>query len=217
MLILHGFAMSNYFNMVKHALMLKGCEFSENKLYPQVPELLALTATGKIPAITTTSGHHISETSVILDYIEDIYPQPALYPQTAEGRAQTRQLIKVIELYLELPSRRLMGDFFARRKPQDALAAEVLKSFTKGCDVINQLTDIQPYLLGKDLTVADIFMRYALAIPSMLSPRLLDFDPISAISGLDEWQKMMADSDIARKIDADKLENQPEFMAKISG
>ena len=186
MLILHGFAMSNYFNMVKHALMLKGCEFSENKLYPQVPELLALTATGKIPAITTTSGHHISETSVILDYIEDIYPQPALYPQTAEGRAQTRQLIKVIELYLELPSRRLMGDFFARRKPQDALAAEVLKSFTKGCEVINQLTDIQPYLLGKDLTVADIFMRYALAIPSMLSPRLLDFDPISAISGLDE-------------------------------
>ena len=83
--------------------------------------------------------------------------------------------------------------------------------------MINQLTDIQPYLLGKDLTVADIFMRYALAIPSMLSPRLLDFDPVSAISGLDEWQKMMADSDIARKIDADQLENQPEFMAKMSG
>jgi len=34
---------------------------------------------------------------------------------------------------------------------------------------------------------------------------------------LDEWQKMMADSDIARKIDADQLENRPEFMAKISG
>jgi len=217
MIILHGFAMSNYFNMVKHALMLKDCDFSENKLYPQVPELLALTAIGKIPAITTASGHHLSETSVILDYIEEVCPQPSLYPKTAEGRAQTRQLIKVIELYLELPSRRLMGDFFARRKPEDALAAEVLKSFQKGCDVINQLTDIQPYLLGKDLTFADIFMRYALAIPSMLSPRLLDFDPVSAISGLDEWQKMMANSDIARKIDADQLENQPEFMAKMSG
>lgn len=202
--------------MVKHALMLKGCEFSENRLYPQVPELLALTATGKIPAITTTSGHHISETSVILDYIEEISPQPSLYPETAERRAQTRQLIKVIELYLELPSRRLMADFFARRKPQDALATEVLKSFTKGCEVINQVTDIQPYLLGKNLTVADIFMRYALAIPTMVGPRLLDFDPISAIPGLDDWQKMMANSDIAQKIDADKLENQPEFMAKIS-
>ena len=202
--------------MVKHALMLKGCEFSENRLYPQVPVLLALTATGKIPAITTTSGHHISETSVILDYIEEISPQPSLYPETAERRAQTRQLIKVIELYLELPSRRLMADFFARRKPQDALATEVLKSFTKGCEVINQVTDIQPYLLGKNLTVADIFMRYALAIPTMVGPRLLDFDPISAIPGLDDRQKMMANSDIAQKIDADKLENQPEFMAKIS-
>ena len=216
MIILHGFAMSNYFNMVKHALMLKGCDFSENKLYPQAPELLAMTATGKIPAITTVSGHHISETSVILDYIDEVYPQPSLYPASAESRAQTRQLIKVIELYLELPSRRLMGDFFARRKPEDALAAEVLKSFKKGCDIINQLTTIQPYLLGKDLTMADIFMRYALAIPNMVSPRLLDFDPISAIQGLGDWQKMIADSDISRKIDADQLENQPEFMAKIS-
>jgi len=64
--------------------------------------------------------------------------------------------------------------------------------------------------------MADIFMRYALAIPNMVSPRLLDFDPISAIQGLGDWQKMMADSDISRKIDADQLENQPEFMAKIS-
>jgi hypothetical protein len=46
---------------------------------------------------------------------------------------------------------------------------------------------------------------------------LLDFDPVSAISGLDEWPKMMANSDIARKIDVDQLENQPESMAKMSG
>ena len=107
MIILHGFATSNYFNMVKHALMFKGCDFEENTIYPQTPGLRAISATGKVPAITTASGQHLAETSVILDYLEDLHPQPSLYPETADALSQTRQLIKVLELYLDIPARKL--------------------------------------------------------------------------------------------------------------
>ena len=40
MVTLHGFSISNYYNMVKHMLLFKGCYFEENKLYPQDQNLL---------------------------------------------------------------------------------------------------------------------------------------------------------------------------------
>ena len=43
MLTLHGFPFSNYHNIVKHALMLKGIPFEEHIVYPQSPELQKLT------------------------------------------------------------------------------------------------------------------------------------------------------------------------------
>ena len=215
MLILHGFAMSNYYNMVKHALMVKDCEFTENKVYPQTEDILAITPTGKVPAITTEEGVHLSETSVILNYLEDLQPQPPLFPISASNRAKVRMLIKVTELYLELPSRRLMKDYFARQEPEAVMADEVKTSFIKGCEIINQMTDIEPYLLGDQLSMADIFMYYALVIPSMVGPRLIDVDPVTAIKGLANWHNLMSDCPVSKKIETDKRENSPEFMAKI--
>ena len=56
MLTLHGFAFSNYYNIVKHALMAKGVPFRENLVYPGSPELLAVNPAGKVPAMTTARG-----------------------------------------------------------------------------------------------------------------------------------------------------------------
>ena len=80
MVTLHGFSLSNYYNMVKHMLLLKGCDIEENKLYPQDPNRLAICPTDKVPAIITSRGAHLFETSVILEYIEERYPTPSLYP-----------------------------------------------------------------------------------------------------------------------------------------
>ncbi len=216
MIILHGFATSNYFNMVKHALMFKGCDFEENTIYPQAPGLRAISATGKVPAITTASGQHLAETSVILDYLEDLHPQPRLYPETAEARAQTRQLMKVLELYLDIPARKLLPAVLGRQTPDPTVAKQTQDSLTKGCEMVAQLTSMAPYALGDQLSMADIFMRYALSIPTMVKPLLPDSDPLLAVPGLAEWQRIMANTDIARRIDADQAANYAEFMARIS-
>jgi len=114
MLTLHGFPYSNYYNMVKHALMEKGIPFKENIAYPQSPELNAVTPIGKAPAMTTEKGTTLSESSVLLDYLEDAYPENPLYPADADARAQVRQLMKVAELYMELPARRLLPAFLRK-------------------------------------------------------------------------------------------------------
>ena len=86
MLILHGFPYSNYHNIVKHALMIKGIPFEEHIVYPNAPEMMAVNPTGKVPAMTTEQGTHIAESSVLVDYLEDAYPDVPLYPADPDAR-----------------------------------------------------------------------------------------------------------------------------------
>jgi glutathione S-transferase len=60
-------------------------------------------------------------------------------------------------------------------------------------------------------------MRYALAIPKMVGPSKLDWDVMEEVPGLKEWDAMMADTDIARRVDADMRDNTADFMAYVSG
>lgn len=217
MLTLHGFAYSNYYNMVKHALMYKGIPFTEHTVYPGAPELLAVNPAGKVPAITTAQGTCLAETSVLLDYLEEAYPQTPLYPADPEGRAQVRQLMKVAELYLELPARRLLPAVLANVSVSDAVKDEVLAVLARGTRSLSALGSFSPYVLGESVTLADIYLRYALSIPNMVGPAHLDWNINDEVEGLAEWSALMGDSDISRKIDADMRANAKDFMAYIAG
>ena len=216
MLTLHGFAYSNYHNIVKHALMHKGIPFTEHVVYPNTPELLAVNPTGKAPAMTTEQGTNLSESSVLVDYLEDAYPQVPLYPADAETRARVRQLMKVSELYLDLPARRLLPVMLRKVQLDDAVKEEVRAVLERGTRSLNALASFSPYVLGAELSLADIYLRYALAIPKMVGPDLLGWDVREEVDGLEDWSRLMADSDISRKIDADMQANTNDFMAYIA-
>jgi glutathione S-transferase len=178
--------------------------------------LLAVNPTGKVPAMTTEQGLCLSESSVLLDYLEDAYPEQPLYPADAAARAQVRQLMKVAELYLELPARRLLPAVLARIEPAESTRDEVRAVLERGVNSLGTLARFAPYLTGEQITLADIHLRYALAIPKLVGPSLLDWDIVASVDGLGQWDAMMADSDIARKIDADQKENLPQFMAYVA-
>lgn len=57
MLKLHGFAVSNYYNMVKLALLEKGLPFEEVLFVPnQTQQALAISPRGKVPVLETEHG-----------------------------------------------------------------------------------------------------------------------------------------------------------------
>jgi glutathione S-transferase len=217
MLTLHGFAYSNYFNIVKHALMLKGIPFQENTVYPGSSELMAVNPIGKVPALTLESGENLSESSVLLDYLEEAYPDVPLYPSDAEARARVRQLMKVSELYLDLPARRLLPAVLGDAVIDQAVKDEVRATFDRAVRSLNALASFSPYVAGDTLSLADVFLRYTLAIPQMVAPSQLDWDVMAAVEGLADWAALMADSDISRKVDADQRDNAEDFMAYVSG
>ncbi len=217
MIVLHGFPYSNYHNIVKHTLMLKGVEFEERITYPGAPELLAVNPTGKVPAMTTAQGTSLGESSVLVEYLEDAYPDNSLYPQNPEEKAKVRQVMKVAELYLELSARRLLPFAMTKSAPPKELVAEVKSVLDRGTAALSTLAVFKPYVCGDTLTLADVYLRYALAIAKLVGPSFLQWNVLESVEGLSQWDAMMADSDISKKIDADQAANAEEFMAYVSG
>jgi glutathione S-transferase len=61
-------------------LFYKQVPFQENLIYSGGDEWLAIRPEGKVPAITTADGRHLSESSVICDFIEEIFTAKPPYP-----------------------------------------------------------------------------------------------------------------------------------------
>lgn len=216
MLVLHGFPFSNYHNIVKHSLLVKGIPFEEHIAYPGSAELMAINPAGKAPAMTTEKGTHLSESSVLVEYLEDAYPQNPLLPSEPEAKARVRQLMKISELYLELPARRLLPALLGNATFDDATLDEVRATLDRGTRSLTELAQFSPFLAGNELTLADIYLRYALAIPMMVGPTHLQWDVLEAVPGLAPWHAMMAESEISKSVDADMKANTADFMAYVT-
>lgn len=217
MLVLHGFPFSNYHNIVKHTLLSKGIPFEEHIAYPGSPELMAVSPAGKAPAMTTEKGTDLSESSVLVEYLEDAYPQSPLFPTEPDAKAKVRQLMKVSELYLELPARRLLPALLGNATFDDATLEEIRATLDRGTRSLIELAQFSPFVAGSELTLADIYLRYALAIPIMVGPTHLKWNVLEVVPGLASWYTMMAESDISKSIDADLQANTADFMAYITG
>tara|TARA_Y100001970_G_scaffold288157_1_gene414711 strand:+ start:3193 stop:3900 length:708 start_codon:yes stop_codon:yes gene_type:complete len=79
----------------------KGLEFSENKidlaLKEQLePAYLKINPNGVIPTLIH-DGNIIIDSSVICEYLEEVFPEIPLSPSTALGRAQMRKWMRYIE------------------------------------------------------------------------------------------------------------------------
>lgn len=215
MITLHGFSYSNYYNIVKHVLLHKGIAFTEDLQFGDAEAYLAVSPLGKVPAITLADGRHLSESSVCCDYLEDAYPdQVPLYPADAFERSRVRQVMKISELYLELAGRRLIPFSITGTEPPGVVAGEVTGVLERGIRAMNHLGSFTPYTLGVDITMADIYLRYVLSVVDLAGAKL-GRDFASEINGIGAWRAMMADTDIARRIDADQEANRPAFFAYL--
>lgn len=215
MITLHGFAASNYYNIVKHALLYKQIPFKENLVFAGSDALLTVSPVGKVPAITTEEGFNLSESSVICDFLEDTYPDTSLYPKSATERATVRQIMKIAELYFELPCRRLIPYLFSGTDAPDALKQEVRQVLTRGIIALNHLCQPSPWIAGEQFTMADIYVHYVNTVVVACAPSQLDWDVLAEINGMKEWSDAMRQTDIAQKIEADRVANMPEFMTHI--
>ncbi|WP_024674933.1 glutathione S-transferase family protein [Pseudomonas syringae] len=216
MLKLYGFAASNYFNMVKLALLEKQLPFEVVPLHGcQSPEVLAGSARGKVPVLGTAEGF-ISETDVILRYIEDISLGLPLLPESPFARAQVWTIAKEIELYIELPARLCYVEviFGGRPTPPD-LKAKARRDLIKGFAALAQRGVFAPYVAGRKFTVADLYFLYSIDLAQQVGERLFDLDLLGNMPAARALQARLAQHPNVQRVAADREADWPVFMARV--
>jgi glutathione S-transferase len=203
MITLHGFAVSNYFNKVKLALLEKGVPFEEARVTTGNPSeaVLAASPLGKIPYITTEHGA-LCESQAILEYLETVYPQPPLLPADPWAAAKVRELAIFVDLHLELVARELYGQAFFGGTVSESQQARVRKLLTRHIAGFKRLARFDPYVAGAQFTLADCSAYVSLPLLAMATKAVLGWKPYVALVGQRaSAQRVTAD----RKADQERM------------
>jgi glutathione S-transferase len=216
MLRLHGFPFSNYHNVVKVVLLEKGLDFEEVVTYPPADEIYrSKNPTGKYPCLEIEEGTFLGESKVILDYLEDTYPDVRLLPANPLERARVRELMEVIDLYLELPARRLYPEVFSSvGKVSDEVKSAVRPLLAQGVAALNELARFDPYIAGSELSLADFSAAFHFVPVSIASRAIYGENVLAALPGVKRHRELMDRRELVQRVRAEQLVDQERFMQR---
>ena len=84
----------------------------------------------------------------------------------------------------------------------------------RGINSINALATFDPWVLGAELTMADIYLFYALIVAEM-SSKITGIDLNDRIRDLENWYATLAADPISQKVAADTEANREGFFGYI--
>jgi glutathione S-transferase len=200
-----GFRNSNYHNKVRIALLEKGIAHEEDAGVKPSQEAAYLDKSpmGKVPYLEV-DGTRIRESAVILEYLEDAYPQPPLLPKEPLARARVRELVVFIELHLELVVRRLYGGLFFGGRFSDESKEQVEKGVAKGVRALKAVARFEPFIAGKDLTIADCAAFVHLPIVTLVTKQAFGRDSLEDIPQMRPYLKMLGERPAFARVNEDR-------------
>ena len=180
MISLHGTPVSNYYNTVLAALCHKGVHFEEmHRGAAEDPAILVSSPMGKIPYIRD-GNFALSETTAILEYLEETFPENPLYPRDIPGRARARQAIKFVELYVDAPARSLFPGVFWSQENHPVLVEAARPMMERGLAALDAVAVCSPWLLGDALTCVDYYAYFSLAVARRVAVSQYGWDFLDA-------------------------------------
>ncbi len=211
MLTLCGFSASNYYNKVKFALLEKGVPFTEELAWVGQTEA-ACSPLGKVPYIKTPAGA-LCESAVIMEYIEQQYPQNPLLPADPFAAAKVRELVTFLELHLELVARNLYPQAFFGGQVSDGAKAKTADQLEKNVAAFAQLAQFEPYLIGDSLSLADCAAVVHLPLVSAATKIVYGRDFLADLPVRD-YLKRMNERPTMQQVNADRKANTELLMAR---
>jgi glutathione S-transferase len=215
MINLCGFGVSNYYNKIKLVLLEKEIPFTEEVVYPsQDQALLKRSPLGKIPFIETEHGN-LTESQVILEYLEDTFPEIPLYPPECFERAKCRELIQHLELNIELHVRRLYKEVFFGGTVSEEIKNEVKERLEIGLKGLATLVKFSPYIAGDIFTAADCVAWLHFYMISLSTQKIYGVDMVKAfIPGSETYMQIMETRPLVAKVARERGEAMAAFINK---
>jgi glutathione S-transferase len=118
---------------------------------------------GKVPYLKTPEGA-VCESAVMLEYIEQKYPQNPLIPADPFAAAKVRELALFLDLHLELVARNLYPEAFFGGKVSDSVKEKTAAQLEKSVAAFAKLAKFSPFIAGDSLSVGRLCRRDAPAL-----------------------------------------------------
>lgn len=149
---------------VRIALAEKGVAFEPKveKVWERRTEFLALNPAGEVPVLVEENGTTLATSSVICEYLEEVYTDVGLLGAEPVQRAETRRLVAWFddkfnrEVTDNLVGEKLMKRFLKLGEPHGPAIRAGHANIHYHLDYIGFLTDKRSWLAGPDFSLADI-------------------------------------------------------------
>ncbi|AKG21426.1 glutathione S-transferase family protein [Calothrix sp. 336/3] len=206
---------STFSQRTRVVLLEKGIEFTSTEIeFPNKPaDFLQVSRYGKVPAIKH-GDVEIYESAIINEYLEEVFPEPALLPKELGKKAIAR-------IWIDYANTRLVPAFNKFLRGKDASEQEQgRKEFTEALlhierEGLEKLSGNSLYFLGENLSLVDIsFYPWFERLPILEQFR--KFDLPAETPRLQTWWKTLRDRDSIKAV-ANPTEFYIERFAKILG
>jgi glutathione S-transferase len=112
--------------------------------------------------------------------------------------------MRYLELYIELPARRLYGEVFFGKSANEALQAEVKPILEKGFTALHRIAKFEPYLAGDQPTYADFYALFALSPVTLVCKKVWGWDVRSEDAAFKTLIDVLSERESVKKVQADQ-------------
>jgi glutathione S-transferase len=137
-------------------------EMKVEKVWERRPEFLAFNPAGSVPVLVEPDGRVIAAHNAIVEYIEEVYPDPPLIGIAPAERAEARRLVAWFddkfgsEVTDNLVDEKIMKRFLGLGEPNSSAICAGNANIHHHLDYIAWLIERRKWLAGDDFSLADI-------------------------------------------------------------
>jgi maleylpyruvate isomerase len=204
--VLHNYFRSSTSYRVRIALAMKGVAYDYVAHHLRLgrhraPEFLAVNPQGLVPSLVWQDGAVLSQSLAILEFLEEIIPEPPLLPPDPHGRARVRMLAQMVALEIHpVNNLRVLNALKSRFGADDAAVADWFRHWVKETfepleGILASSSDTGRFCHGDQPTVADICLVPQVANNARFQVDMAPYPTIQRIC--DECMQLPAFADAA--------------------
>lgn len=200
MLILYAHPFSSYSWKAQIALDEKGIDYDYRSVDPEYPEhgeqLRALWPAGKFPLLVD-GDRTLFETSIIIEYLDRVQPEPRLIPADPDAALRVRQMDRVFDLHVMAVMQEIVND---RIRGPEGHAPMIVDKARASLDTIYRWLDTQ--LAGGGWATLDGFtLADCAAAPSLFYADWVHEIPAELTNLRGYRARLLARPSVARAVD----------------